>query len=79
MLGTNCFFYLALVITKLVIASCKNEAKFRRICCAKPNQNRFFSSNRMGLVNRGSYSPYKTVWWTLITSCNKELIDSLTK
>ena len=25
------------------------------------------------------YSPYKTVWRTLITSCFKELIDSLTK
>ena len=25
------------------------------------------------------YSPCKTVWWTLITSCCTELIDSLTK
>ena len=25
------------------------------------------------------YSPYKTVWWTLITSCYKGSIDSLTK
>ena len=24
-------------------------------------------------------SPCKPVWWTLITSCYKELIDSLTK
>lgn len=29
--------------------------------------------------NRFCYSPYKTVWWTLITTCYKELTDSFTK
>ena len=31
------------------------------------------------LDNRFCYSLYKTVWWTLITSCYKELTDSFTK
>ena len=30
------------------------------------------------IIYKKSFSQYKTVWRTLITSCYKELIDSLT-